>query len=266
MKLSRTYNREILTNFKRKGKDIERKLRTLRRKIKIIYYLHWSKPKPGSNFWLIGTELKYGGKTRVNRNKIAPFHSSMKEDLVQTHIGGDRMLLHGYADLYSSYLHTYVEQGDKRLTVCEFGILQGTGLAMWCDLFPNSRCIGFDIDLSYLEKNMDNLLNIGAFSVNQPELHYYDQFVHNAEYLGEILNGDKIDICMDDGDHSEEAIATTFRSVLPHLNHRFVYFIEDNEHVHKISSLFEGFTIHVDGELTIITPSQNTPTYNERTQ
>lgn len=266
MKLSRTYNREILTNFKRKGKDIERKLRTLRRKIKIIYYLHWSKPKPGSNFWLIGTELKYGGKTRVNRNKIAPFHSSMKEDLVQTHIGGDRMLLHGYADLYSSYLHTYVEQGDKRLTVCEFGILQGTGLAMWCDLFPNSRCIGFDIDLSYLEKNMDNLLNIGAFSVNQPELHYYDQFVHNAEYLGEILNGDKIDICMDDGDHGEEAIATTFRSVLPHLNHRFVYFIEDNEHVHKNSSLFEGFTIHVDGELTIITPSQNTPTYNERTQ
>ena len=62
---------------------------------------------------------------------------------------------------------------------------------------------------------------------------------------------------MDDENHSEEPIATTLRSVLPHFNRMFVYFIEGNEHVQKSTSLFEGTTIHGNGELTTIMPPKN---------
>ena len=253
-----TYNKKSLAG----SNGLKRKVKKFKRRIRENYYLSLSQflSSQGSKAWLIGTEIKYGGKTHVRRNKVSPFDPRTKEELARSgEMGGDRMLDHGYANSYSSYLRPFVQQREKRLTICEFGILNGTGLAIWCDLFPNSRCIGFDIDFSNIEKNMDDLLDIGAFSSNRPELHEYDQFVYSVEYLGEILNGDKIDICMDDGNHSDKAIAKTFSSVLPHLNDRFVYFIEDNRRVHKNTSLFEDFAIHAEGELTVITPSPHTP-------
>ena len=90
--------------------------------------------------------------------------------------------------------------------VCEVGILNGTGLAIWCDLFPNSRCIGLDIDISNIKRNMDRLLELGVFGDNSPELYEYDQFVDSAELLNEFLDGDEIDIFMDDGIHHDDAI------------------------------------------------------------
>ena len=61
--------------------------------------------------------------------------------------GGDRMLFNGYAKDYSRYLKSF--DCDRRLIVAEFGILRGNGLAIWCDLFPNARVLGFDIDTSH---------------------------------------------------------------------------------------------------------------------
>lgn len=105
---------------------------------------------------------------------------------------------------------------------------------------------------------MDNLLSLGAFSINSPEIYEYDQYVYSSEYLGEILNGDKINICVDDGNHSEITILTTLASVLPHLNNKFVYFIEDNRLVHrKIKLMYENLTVHSNGQLTVITSKMN---------
>ena len=79
------------------------------------------------------------------------------------------------------------------------------------------------------------------------ELHEYDQFVYSADYLHEILNGDKIDICIDDGNHSNEAILTTLNSVLPHLNDEFVYLVEDNQNVYEeICKLFRGVSVFIN--------------------
>ena len=98
-------------------------------------------------------------------------------------------------------------------------------------------------------------MNLGAFKTNSPEIYEYDLFVYSSEYLGEVLNGDKIDICVDDGNHSEITILTTLASVLPHLNNKFVYFIEDNRLVHrKIKLMYENLTAHSNGELTFIVP------------
>ena len=238
--------------------SIQKSLSSFKRKVKQRYYLQrYLKSSPGSVEWLIGAEIKYGGKVSgVKINNVSPFDPRTKEQLtIGRCVGGDRMLDHGYASLYSSYLHSYIQQIDGRTTICEFGILQGTGLAVWCDLFPSGRCIGFDIDLSHIEQNMENLLSLGAFSTNSPEIYEYDQYVYSSEYLGEILNGNKIDICVDDGNHSEITILTTLASVLPHLNNKFVYFIEDNRLVHrKIKLIYENLTVHSNDQLTVITP------------
>ena len=238
--------------------SIRKSLKSFKRKVKERYYLQrYLKSSPGSVEWFIGAEIKYGGKVSgVKSNKVSPFDPRTQEQQALGRcMGGDRMLDHGYASSYSSYLHSYIQQFGARTTICEFGILKGTGLAVWCDLFPNARCIGFDIDISNFERNMENLVNLGAFSANSPEIYEYDQFVYSSEYLGEVLNGDKIDICVDDGCHRELTILTTLASVLPHLNNNFVYFIEDNRHVHKkIKLMYENMTIHSNGQLTVITP------------
>ncbi len=223
--------------------------------IKKGYYLSkYSMSSPGTIEWLIGTEIKYGGiETDVPRNKVSPKDPRTKEQISQGGmVGGDRMLHHGYAKKYSEYLLPYVKKG-KPVTVTEFGILRGTGLSIWCDLFQNGRIIGLDIDLEHINSNMDNLKNLEAFKRNQPELYEFDQFLDNTEYLGTILKGDRIDICIDDGCHSGESILSTMRSVMPYLADDFVYFIEDNKDVHKeIKSIYPDLVVDSEGELTIV--------------
>ncbi|MDE0308384.1 MAG: hypothetical protein OXI60_00925 [Acidiferrobacterales bacterium] len=165
------------------------------------------------------------------------------------------MLHRGYADHYARFLEPYVHNRDKdRIVLCEVGVLKGTGLAIWCDLFPNSRVIGLDFDLSSFYRNEENLRKIGAFGTNYPELYEYDQFVYCAKYLEDILDGDRIDIFVDDGNHSDESILTTLDSASPHLAEKFVYFIEDNQWIYrKIQSNYEQFVIFNDVAMSVLT-------------
>ena len=54
--------------------------------------------------------------------------------------GGDRMRFNGYAPIYEKYLPTVLGVADPG--IAEVGILAGTGLAMWTELFPNSKVFG----------------------------------------------------------------------------------------------------------------------------
>ena len=213
---------------------------------------------PGSADWLTDTEIKYGGIYWAVHAKRSPFDPGNIP--FDTSNGGDRMFHRGYVAQYERFLRPYVLNRDQRFVVCEVGILNGTGLAIWCDLFPNSRCIGLDIDISNIKRNMDRLLELGAFGDNSPELYEYDQFVDSTELLDQILDGDKVDIFMDDGIHHDDAIMTTLRSVWPHLSDQFIYFVEDNCNVYKkIEPEYPRCSINVDGELTVIaSPSSDT--------
>lgn len=43
------------------------------------------------------------------------------------------------------------------------------------------------------------------------------------------------------------------KSVIPHLSDKFVYFIEDNKHIHKeIRSIYPALAVDNEGELTIV--------------
>ena len=212
-------------------------------------------PKFGSAKWLVETEKKYGGYHKnVKRNTVSEKDPRSSEEIAKGGmIGGDRMSskYHGYAKKYSEYLSELPR--DQKTIVAEFGILKGLGLAIWCDLFPNGLVYGFDIDLSHINDNMDSLVKLGAFAQNKPILHEYDQLEENNSYLHKILGGQKIDVCIDDGLHSNVSILTTLESVLPHLNKGAVYFIEDNEHVHKeIKKRYNNLLIDISGGLTIL--------------
>jgi hypothetical protein len=215
--------------------------------------LKYSSSQRGSTHWLIGTEIKYGGLvSNVRRNKVSIKDPRSPQLLREGGmIGGDRMLYEGYAKYYSEKLSLYVKRG-KPVTLLEFGILKGTGIAMWCDLFPNGRVIGLDIDLGHIQGNMANLKSAGAFRENEPELYEVDQFQDNSNHLGEILGAGRIDICIDDGFHSCETILKTMKSVTPYLANAFLYFVEDNGEVHKlIRTTYPEFIVESKGLLTI---------------
>lgn len=226
------------------------------------HHLVGDRAPKGSASWLIATEAKYGGLiSNVQRNKVSPLDPRSATELQNGGMtGGDRMFHHGYAPKYAEFLRPFI--GGKPVHLVEIGILKGTGLAIWCDLFANGKVRGFDIDLGHTRNNIPFLKSCGAFRETEPELHEFDQFVDNTDYVGSILKGDRLDICIDDGFHSNESIIITMKSLVPYLNDRFVYFIEDNSEVHReLRSLYPQFDIENCGELTVVSSKVKSGTW-----
>ena len=206
-----------------------------------------------STRWLIHKEIVYGGlQNNIPVGAVSAHDPRTPAELRTVRMqGGDRMLYHRYARKYSEFLKRF--DCDRRLVIAEFGILRGTGLAIWCDLFPNSRVLGFDIDTAHFENNKADLLERGAFSANMPEIYEYDQYVASEDLLAEILKGDTIDFCIDDGCHTDEAILCTMQSVVPHLSRKFAYFIEDNRDVYrKVWLAYPELDVESHRQLTIV--------------
>lgn len=213
----------------------------------------------GSAPWLIAAERRYGGYVKgIIKNKVSP-HDERPADVLRAirMVGGDRMSAryHNYAVKYAQYLQPLAETG-ARVVVVEVGILRGSGVAIWSDLFPGGRIIGLDLDLGNIRENLPNLQALGAFKHDNLELHEFDQLADNAELLDSILGGDKITVLIDDGMHSHEAILTTLRSALPHLADDFVVLIEDNATVAPlIAKEFHQFKVDSNGQLSVLTPT-----------
>jgi hypothetical protein len=227
---------------------------------------------PGTAEWLIKGELLYGGfVSRVKRRKVSPNdHRSPAEIRQGGMTGGDRMspLHNNYARVYARHLSPFVDR-QKPVLLCEVGILRGTGLAMWSELFPNGTVVGLDVDLSHVEENMPFLRSRGAFRNANVECFPFDQLADGAERFAKILSGRTIDILIDDGLHSDQAILTTIAAAVSHLADDFLYIVEDNAHVHhEIRRRYPAFRV-VDydvkgpGSITVITPGVDGSTRNE---
>ena len=144
-------------------------------------------------------------------------------------IGGDRMsrIHHDYAPSYARHLARWLADGARPVIV-EVGILKGSGLAIWCDLFPLGTVVGLDIDLSHFRENLPDLRARGAFRRNEPELLVFDSYAPDVSGLVGLLGERRIDVVIDDGPHSIEAITATAAALRPLLADRFTYFVEDN--------------------------------------
>jgi hypothetical protein len=210
----------------------------------------------GSSDWLISTEAKYGGiHTNVKRNKVSQFDRRTPDEVATGGMtGGDRMFHHGYAKYYSQYLSKFLGNSSiSNPVVCEVGILKGTGLAIWSELFPKSRIIGLDIDLTNTAQNIDNLTNLGAFKKFKPELHEFDQLNPNLVDMKKLFNNLHIDIYIDDGLHSEKSIITSFEALRPYMSPNVVCFIEDHDNIAKqLKETFSEFSVKSYGELTVL--------------
>lgn len=195
---------------------------------------------------LIEIEKKYGGiVSNVKRNKVSPFDTRTLEQIKKGGMrGGDRMAVHGYAPVYSAYLKPFLKK--EKTTLVEIGILKGSGLALWCDLFFKKEdiIIGLDIDTSHFYENEPHLLSLGAFIKKEPIIIQYDQLVNEIYDIRNHLSGRNIDIVIDDGLHTDESIIKTFYNTKNWLSDDFVYFIEDNHTVMgKMEKLFPDYTI-----------------------
>lgn len=134
---------------------------------------------------------------------------------------------HNYAPSYARHLRHWLERGATP-TIVEVGILRGSGLAIWCELFPRSMVVGLDIDLSHIRDNIPNLRRRGAFEHNEPELLHFDAYAPDTSELVRRLGGRSIDIVIDDGPHTVEAIYSTAAALRPLLAEHYTYFVEDN--------------------------------------
>lgn len=186
---------------------------------------------PGSARWLRGAELRFGGfNAGLEKRRISNLDNRPAQQLATEGMnGGDRMSRahHNYAPTYAMHLSRWLDDGASPVIV-ELGILRGSGLAMWCDLFPTGTVLGLDIDLSHFRDNLPALTARGAFRHNRPELAGFDSFLPDTSGLVELLAGRNIDIVIDDGPHTLEAISATARALRPLLAERFTYFVEDN--------------------------------------
>jgi len=209
----------------------------------------------GSVDWLIATEKYLGGlSTNVKRHKVSPLDPRTPEEIATGGMtGGDRMFHHGYAHSYSKALNQFIVRRNDALTIVEVGILRGVGLALWSMLFPHARIIGLDIDLSHTKNNLTKLKDLGAFRYGDPELYLFDQLNPNSQEVEKIFDGKKIDVCIDDGLHSDEAIVRTATALHSHLASNFVYFVEDSFiEENTLRSIFRNSTLIRNGELTVV--------------
>jgi len=164
--------------------------------------------------------------------------------------GGDRMRVKkvfGGGNVKNQYARTYASllwpiiSCKKQMTICEIGILKGSGLALWNNLFPNSRLIGLDIDTKNFFSNFETLKALGAFRnsllnteerVGECDLNIFsfDSWNKKAseltliKYFGEKVG---IDFCVDDGDHQSIPQINNLELILPYLSNNFLYLIED---------------------------------------
>jgi len=213
---------------------------------------------PGSVRFLEAIERDLGGlSVDVERKRISSFDTHTKKYLAGVGMtGGDRMFYHGYAKHYSKWLQELLKSRTRIMVIVEIGILKGTGLGIWSVLFPNARIIGLDIDVNHAKENLSNLKDRGAFVNSDPELYEFDQFLDNKSLLKTILNGQKISLIIDDGEHSSAAVIKTLESVVGHLDREFLYFVEDNRHVaSEIRHVYPDWEVKSKDQLTII--SQN---------
>ena len=188
--------------------------------------------------WLYKFEKLYSAHNMISHN----------DNIIE--LGGDRMCYHSYAFAYSHYLQEYINK--QNMVLVEMGILGGVGLAIWSELFPRARILGLDIDLSNYENYKEYIVKCGGYD-NIPETYMVDQLNINENTIRTIIGKDKIDIFIDDADHSDNAILNTLTTFLPYMADNFLYIIEDNRSIYNdITTLYPMYQVNKHRGLTVI--------------
>lgn len=161
-------------------------------------------------------EIKMKHTLRDLENKHGGRHKGLSKS-GRKHEGGDRCCVNDYDKIYNRYLPK-----DPKVVV-EVGVFTGTGLRVFSDYYPNARIIGLDISPETVK------------DPGRAEVHYFDQ--KDPKGMDKILNGDKIDVVIDDGLHRAFSMVNTYNYFRKYLNDNAVYFIEDITRQGKMDNL-----------------------------
>jgi len=224
-------------------------------------------------------DYQWNGDEQVLRKALASAETKFSGGVVlnipcgEGHIcmGSDRMSgkYHDYSKCYAAWLNKWrqrVEQSPQDfnpLLVAEVGILKGSGLAIWSDLFGcDAQIHGFDRYLQNTLDNMDFMKSRGAFAKDNLQLHTMEQTKNNSALIQEIAKGQKFAFVIDDGYHRSKSMQLTFDSFKSSLHQNFLYIIEDfrTGDMEEVKRHFEKdgiYDIHTCGGLPIlaITPT-----------
>ncbi len=138
------------------------------------------------------------------------FLSYGKTDSEGKHIDGtDKATNHNYGDVYDQLFP------DRSIiyTLLELGVSRGGSMLAWCDIFPNARVVGMDID--------DNCTAKGE----RIEHHVGNVCVYEDCYR--VANERLFDVIIDDADHNVGSILQALLHFWPHVKSGGLYVIED---------------------------------------
>lgn len=198
-------------------------------------------------------ETRFSGGIELKLRPVVPSQYDTQPNPTSV-FHGHRMQENGnprvrnYAPTYAAHLP------DAPVALVELGILRGVGLAIWCDLFPNARVIGLDVDLSHFRENEADLRKRGAFTKNVPEVYEFDELAPgNERVLREILGESRISVMIDDALHYDAAILKAMQEFMPFMAKDGRYFVEDNKTVcAKIHAAYPALDLHSVGAMTVV--------------
>ena len=150
--------------------------------------------------------------------------------------GSDRMALdaNAYATPYSKLLRT---NDYSPSSILEIGILNGSGLAVWSAAFPEAKLFGIDLSCRPVMENLPGLMDRGAFKRGAPKLLEMDVRRPDGRRIQQFIDSaGTLDLVIDDGPHTHEAIERMIFSLSPYLSPSFLYIIEDNPGALKLTA------------------------------
>lgn len=116
---------------------------------------------------------------------------------------------HGYMEHYEAFV------GPRTVrTVLELGVLYGSSLRAWADIFPHARVIGVDVNVP---GSMDFAPNV--------EVIFAD--VTDPAAMAPVIERGPFDFIVDDASHDVDDIAKSFAILRSHLAPGGTYAVED---------------------------------------
>jgi len=202
--------------------------------------------------WLIQREADYGGRLHEVTCRYG-VRESMERGLLipktrgkKKCSGGDRMAppttrgpkQMGYGICYAKVLDAFKDaweqlwevKGRTNMELAELGVLKGSGIAIWDELFPAARVHAFDRFLDNIWNNTPHLVSHGAFAHGLPATHYFDQAVPDKyPKLATILGSEssKFFFAVDDAAHYTRWSLWTHKWLEPYMDALAAYVVED---------------------------------------
>lgn len=190
----------------------------------------------------------------MDRRRVSPHDPRLNPGKSVASIPG-KMISGGRFIPNRFYAETYADRLSEhggRFVMVELGILLGVGLGVWCEVFPQARIVGLDIDPDRFDEPL--LRSRGAFSTNSPDVHFFDELADdNGARIASILNGERIDVLIDDAMHDDASILHAMSAFMPFMAEKFLYFVEDNNTVDApIRDAWPDLSVSRRGKLTVV--------------